>query len=118
MSKTLVALVDSDNNQGVNFRSQPVRNDKYKIGTIPEGAEVNVLEQDGDWSLIEYKGRTGYAMSKYLSVIGEKDEDPLEEIPPEDTEPTEPDDGFVTVQLPADLAVALWEILDGVIGHG
>ncbi len=120
MDRVLLARVHSDNGGGVNFRSQPIRNDKYKMGTIPEGAEVDVLAQDGDWSLIEYNGKTGYAMSLYLLVVGEK----AGEIPPEDTEPQEPEEGetvqisFEQVETLRRIAQELLDWTDGVIGHG
>lgn len=34
---------------------------------IPNGSEVEVLEENGDWSRIEYKGKKGYVKSSFLS---------------------------------------------------
>lgn len=33
---------------------------------IPNGSEVDVLEENGDWSRIEYKGKKGYVKSSFL----------------------------------------------------
>ena len=30
------------------------------VGTVPEGAEVNVERQAGDWYKVEYQGKTGW----------------------------------------------------------
>jgi hypothetical protein len=30
------------------------------VGTVPEGAEVNVERQTGDWYKVEYQGKTGW----------------------------------------------------------
>ena len=44
---------------------------------IPNGSEVEVLEENGDWSRIEYKGKKGYVKSGFLS-----DEAPVKEEEP------------------------------------
>jgi len=45
---------------------------------IPNGSEVEVLEDKGDWSYIEYKGKKGYVKSDFLSdEAPEKEEEPV-----------------------------------------
>ena len=62
------AVVKSQNGKGVNFRSQKSTSSTC-IETIPEGTEVDVTADDGTWSSIIYKGRSGYAMSAYLEPV-------------------------------------------------
>jgi len=45
---------------------------------IPNGSEVELLEEDGAWSRIEYKGKKGYVKSDFLSdEAPEKEEEPV-----------------------------------------
>ena len=45
---------------------------------IPNGSEVELLEEKGDWSHIEYKGKKGYVKSDFLSYEApEKEEEPV-----------------------------------------
>ncbi|MBQ7886805.1 MAG: SH3 domain-containing protein [Clostridia bacterium] len=44
---------------------------------IPNGSEVELLEDNGEWSQIEYKGKKGYVKSSFLS-----DEAPMKEEEP------------------------------------
>lgn len=41
---------------------------------VPNGSEVELLEADGDWSRIQYKGKTGYVKSDFIS------DEPREEV--------------------------------------
>ena len=46
---------------------------------IPNGSEVELLEEKGDWSHIEYKGKKGYVKSDFLSHDApEKEEEPVQ----------------------------------------
>jgi len=45
---------------------------------IPNGSEVELLEEMGDWTQIEYKGKKGYVKSDFLShEAPEKEEEPV-----------------------------------------
>ena len=103
--KIKIAIVTTPDGTGVNFRTEPRKGDNV-IKKIPDGEEVEVLEEQGTWDKIEYKGDRGYAMSEFLLIVGEKDDDPPAEIPPEQTEPQGPEDGD-TVQIPLDLIITL-----------
>lgn len=41
-----------------------------KIGSIPKGASVEILEQGEEWHKVRYNGRTGYSAARYISVSG------------------------------------------------
>ena len=58
----------------LNVRSGPGK--KYSIVfTLKKGSEVEVLAQNGEWSLIKYSNRTGHVNSKYLAnTANSKDE--------------------------------------------
>lgn len=42
--------------------------DGNKIGSIPKGAEVEVLEQGAKWHKVRYNGCIGYSAAKYISI--------------------------------------------------
>lgn len=45
---------------------------------IPNGSEVDLLEENGDWSRVEYKGKKGYVKSSFLShEAPQKEEEPV-----------------------------------------
>lgn len=50
----------------LNIRKTP---DGKKIGSIPKGAAVEVLEQGKDWDKVRYNGCVGYSAAKYISII-------------------------------------------------
>jgi uncharacterized protein YgiM (DUF1202 family) len=58
------AVVDVPNDTSVNVRRKPSRSSTVAL-QLPEGTEVNVVENDGTWCKVEYKN-VGYVMSKYL----------------------------------------------------
>lgn len=62
------AIVDVPNDGTVNVRKAPSGS---IVTSLREGAEVNVLDDNGNWAKVEYtvKG-TGYIMSKYLKAKG------------------------------------------------
>ena len=64
------ATVKSANGAGVNLRAEKSKSSR-RIDTIPEGAEVDVLESDGEWKKIIYNGKTGYVMSEFLTTNGD-----------------------------------------------
>ena len=56
----------------LNIRSGP--GEKYQvIGSIPNGAQITVLDGSGEWSYIRYNGITGYAATYYIDPL---DNDP------------------------------------------
>lgn len=85
-----IATVTSENGKGVNMRSNPSTNAAVLI-QLPVGTKVDATEVDADWSKIVYNGKTGYMMSKFLT--------------------TENDDE-VTIRLPRELALVLYEQLN------
>lgn len=52
-------------NQGVNLRSQPNAQSKA-LGIVNNSDKVLVLEKNGDWSKVLFKGTTGYVFSKFI----------------------------------------------------
>lgn len=51
----------------LNLRSQPTAGSMV-LCAIPKGARVSVLEQGTSWTKVIYNGKTGYAMSCYLTM--------------------------------------------------
>lgn len=51
----------------LNIRSAPNTNSAI-LGKIPNGAEVTVTGQDGNWYTVQYGGITGYAFGQYLEL--------------------------------------------------
>ena len=65
---TNIFFVDTANKKSLNMRSDCTMGDNI-IANIPYRAEVTVFEfLAGDaWARVEYNGRTGFVMSRYLS---------------------------------------------------
>ena len=40
-----------------------------RLDTLPNGAEVRVLEEEGGWYKIQAHGKTGYAGRKYIEIL-------------------------------------------------
>ena len=59
------AYVLSSDSMAVNFRKEPSRNAKM-IDRLVTGTAVKVLSNEGSWSKVEAKGKTGYIMNMYL----------------------------------------------------
>ena len=85
---------------------------------VPLNAEVDLLEEGAEWSKIQYKGKTGYMMTKYLVPVAS--DEPPEEAGglPIEGEPYDPSGEMITVQMPLTLAVELYSLLDQAIGEG
>lgn len=64
MTGTGKAIVDVPNDTSVNVRKKATKASSVVL-TLPEGAAVNVVENNGTWAKVEFVG-TGYIMSKYL----------------------------------------------------
>lgn len=58
----------------VNMRKEP-STDSKKIMYVTQDDEVEVLEKDGEWYKIKFKGTTGYVFGKYLKVDDSKIEE-------------------------------------------
>lgn len=52
--------------KGANLRSGPGTNHSV-ITTIPQNGEVKVIKNEGEWTKVEYDGKTGYISSQLLS---------------------------------------------------
>jgi uncharacterized protein YraI len=63
-----------DASSGLRLRSGP--GTRYRsLGTLPDGAEVRVVDRRGNWRKVEHRGRVGWAYGRYL------DERPAEASP-------------------------------------
>ena len=60
--KTAAVNIASGN---LNLRSRPDTS-AYISARMPKGASLTVLGKVGDWSVVNYRGMTGYALSRYL----------------------------------------------------
>lgn len=104
----------------VNLRKEPSTSSK-KIMYVTQDDIVEVLEKDGEWYKIKFKGKTGYVFGKYLKVDDSKLEntDTKKEEKVETTEKetntkteetpqkedTKNDVQDVTIDVPADLQI-------------
>lgn len=52
----------------VNFRIGPSKNEKV-ICVIPQGAQVNVVEFEGEWAKAIYNKTNGYVMSEFIKAM-------------------------------------------------
>ena len=51
---------------GLNLRETPAADAKVLL-IIPQGAQVRLIQQNGDWCKISYNDTTGYVMARYLT---------------------------------------------------
>lgn len=51
----------------LNIRQQP-NTSSTVLGQIPNGTEVTVTGQDGNWYVVQYNGITGYVFGQYLEL--------------------------------------------------
>ncbi|MBO6268463.1 MAG: C40 family peptidase [Clostridium sp.] len=58
-------IVDSANNKGVNLRTKPSTANGKVILTVPEGAELEVVADSGEWCKVHY-ALEGYVMKRFL----------------------------------------------------
>ena len=47
----------------LNFRATP---NGQKIGLVPEAASLDALERQGDWFMVDYRGRRGWISASYV----------------------------------------------------
>ena len=64
------ATVELQSSSSLNLRNGPGTEHRI-IGSVPNGAEVNVLAADGSWAYIRYEDRTGYVAAEYLDRASE-----------------------------------------------
>lgn len=108
-----IAIVEAGNGLPVNLRSGPGKT--YPVlAQLKVGTEVKITDEQGEWAKVQCEELNGYMMSEFLTVVA--DDEPGETEPGE-TEP-QPGQGVVRLEIPEDMAVALWEALDGVVGRG
>ena len=105
----------------VNMRKEP-STDSKKIMYVTQDDIVEVLEKDGEWYKIKFKGKTGYVFGTYLKVDDSKLEDTNTKQEEEKVETTEKDTSTkteetskkeetknetqdMTIDLPADLQI-------------
>lgn len=106
------ALVIADQGKTVNLREQPSKASRV-LYQVPVGELVDVYEEGSEWSQVGYQNYKGWMMTMFTVPVGESD--PPEEEPGNPPEnPQEP--GYVKIR--EDLALALWEELDGIFGRG
>lgn len=64
--KTTVKVENS--NSRLNFRNAPNSSSSNNIiGSIDNGAELDVLDRSGDWTKVRYNGQEGWVYTKYLT---------------------------------------------------
>ena len=80
--ETLFAEVASESPAGLNMRAEASA-DSEILCVLENGAMVEVLSDDGEWSNITFEGMTGYVMSKFLAYPEEETEN-FEDTLPED----------------------------------
>ena len=58
------------NASSLNLRSAPSTS-ASRIGSIPRGAKVDILEKGGSWHKVKYNGQVGYVSAEYIILEGE-----------------------------------------------
>lgn len=92
------AVVHAADGSTVNLRPSPSTSKPY-IARVPVGATVTVNESAQGWAQVEWDGKTGYMMSRFLTAA----------------EPSEGDGETVMLTLPRSAAQALLDALEGVL---
>lgn len=83
----------------VNMRKDP-STDSKKIMYVTQDDIVEVLEKDGEWYKIKFKGKTGYVFGTYLKVDDSKLEDTNTKQEEEKVETTEKETNTKTEEIP------------------
>ena len=81
------AYAVTDNKKGVNVR-KGAGSGFTKLFSVPYGAPVLVLKHDTTWDYIQYNGRKGYMMNKYLQLSKPADAAAIETLDPSVVTPT------------------------------
>lgn len=91
-----LATVNTDGaGAALNLREAP-STDSAVLAEIPDGTGVVVLLRSAEWTLVEWEGRTGYLLNRYLAFEGEDAGEA-----PEAEEPEAEGGEKVSVMLPA-----------------
>ena len=91
-----LATVNTDGaGAALNLREAP-STDSAVLAEIPDGTGVVVLLRSAEWTLVEWEGRTGYLLNRYLAFEGEDAGEA-----PEAEEPQAEGGEKVSVMLPA-----------------
>lgn len=99
--------VVADRGKTVNVRDKP---EGEKIGAVRVGDTVQAGPEQNGWRQIEYLGKTGYMMSKFLT--------PVQVATGTDLQVPVSGGGPVTITLPYEVALALREALVSAMGVG
>lgn len=102
------ATVNSGGQGAVNFRQGPDSSAKlcFKNPKIPEGAQVEVLGTQGEFTRLTYYGENGWMKSEYVAAGGAVEESPK---PVENV-------GSDTVSIPRATAEAFYNTLGNILG--
>lgn len=127
------AVVATTGKRTLNFRSQPNTSGLYFIAAIPHGETLPVFSIGDTWCRVQYKGRMGYVMTKFLAIskTGETPA-PTEAPAPTAAPPADQPSTYVTLKIDsrdgADKLVTLLQqrlkalgyalAVDGVFGTG
>lgn len=79
--KARVVLPAGATGNTVNMRKSPSRTADI-VCKVPVGAEIDIIDDQGQWCEIAYDGKTGYMMSNYIEYEGQDGES--ETLTPED----------------------------------
>lgn len=60
-------FVSTQNGGTLNLRAMPATSSSI-LARIPNGTSVTIIEEEGEWSKIQYQGTIGYVMSKFLAT--------------------------------------------------
>ena len=107
-------MVNCPEGETVRLRAKPSTNDAT-IAKVPSGAIVQGADYDLEWSRVDYDGRSGYMMNKYLIPV------PAQPVTtPTDLAPvTLPVAGdTITLTLPRNAAEWLRDALVNALGVG
>lgn len=83
--QTILKAVVTTASGSLNMRAEPSLYARV-IGSVPRQATVEVSSYGAEWCEIVYQNLSGYAMTRFLSILDEPDEEPESEEPqPEET---------------------------------
>jgi hypothetical protein len=107
-------MVNCPEGETVRLRAKPSTNDTI-IAKVPSGAIVQGADYDLEWSRVDYNGRSGFMMNKYLiPVSAQPVTTPTDLVPV--TLPTTGD--TITLTLPRNAAEWLRDALVSALGVG
>ncbi len=105
LSTTILAQTGTVNApSGLVLRGEPIKGGSV-ITTIEDAAQVEILEQNGEWYKVKYNGQEGYLFAEYVKV--EETETPPTHVDPDNNEIEEkpgentniPDNTGATIQI-------------------